>query len=655
MLEKVYNFWIKGVLENSLHGAALIELGVSEKRDAINHPWNTLLKHDDYAEDIQIGTGIASLFDRMSGELLILGQPGSGKTTMLLELGRRLIEYAQEDVAQPIPVVFNLSSWADERKPIADWLVDELNTKYQVPRKVGEHWVNNDKLLLLLDGLDEVNIDHRNDCVVAINGYRSEHGLTKVAICSRIADYEALAARLRLQGAVLIQPLSTDQIDSYLASFGDSLAGVREAIRQDSELCELAETPLMLSIMALAYRNVKATELITTSSSEEKRDKLFDTYVHRMFERKVQTNDYSQAETVNWLSWLASNMVARAQTIFLIERLQPDWLDSDIDKRKFDRRVRLIGGGIFGLLVGIPSGLAISIAVNLLVGIIMGIGITISLALGAWHTRGRNFNLKGGLSFGFAFGVTFGIPSLIISNIISGIVTGFTSGLGLALVFVYAGKRLLGSRKNEDKIEIVETLNWSGKKLLEGIPYMLAASIAVGITVGTTGALIYGVEIGVIAGLTAGFAAGIATIIPFGIVSGEVDNRTIPNQGVFRSVKNAALIAIVVASTSGIPSGLILSTFDGAWVGFFTGLSVALACAIFVWFQFGGRTLIKHVVLRKLLQNAGRIPDNYAAFLDYAVSRVFLRRVGGGYIFIHRMLLEYFASLYHDDNSDSNQ
>jgi hypothetical protein len=33
------------------------------------------------------------------------------------------------------------------------------------------------------------------------------------------------------------------------------------------------------------------------------------------------------------------------------------------------------------------------------------------------------------------------------------------------------------------------------------------------------------------------------------------------------------------------------------------------------------------------------------AFLDSAVERLFLRKVGGSYIFIHRMLMEYFASM----------
>jgi hypothetical protein len=33
-------------------------------------------------------------------------------------------------------------------------------------------------------------------------------------------------------------------------------------------------------------------------------------------------------------------------------------------------------------------------------------------------------------------------------------------------------------------------------------------------------------------------------------------------------------------------------------------------------------------------------------FLDYAAERIFLRKVGGGYIFIHRLLQEYFAARY---------
>jgi hypothetical protein len=35
-------------------------------------------------------------------------------------------------------------------------------------------------------------------------------------------------------------------------------------------------------------------------------------------------------------------------------------------------------------------------------------------------------------------------------------------------------------------------------------------------------------------------------------------------------------------------------------------------------------------------------------FLDYAAERLFLRKVGGGYSFIHRLLQDYFAVRYDD-------
>ena len=39
-------------------------------------------------------------------------------------------------------------------------------------------------------------------------------------------------------------------------------------------------------------------------------------------------------------------------------------------------------------------------------------------------------------------------------------------------------------------------------------------------------------------------------------------------------------------------------------------------------------------------------PWRYVTFLDYATERIFLRKVGGGYIYIHRLLQDYFAELW---------
>jgi hypothetical protein len=40
---------------------------------------------------------------------------------------------------------------------------------------------------------------------------------------------------------------------------------------------------------------------------------------------------------------------------------------------------------------------------------------------------------------------------------------------------------------------------------------------------------------------------------------------------------------------------------------------------------------------------ASAVPWDHVRFLEYATDRVFLRRVGGGYAFVHRPLQEHFA------------
>jgi len=81
--------------------------------------------------------------------------------------------------ADPMPVIFPLASWAEKRFSLADWLIEELFLKYQVPRHVGHSWIKDNQLLLLLDGLDEVTQVHRSACLEAINVYRQDHNILR--------------------------------------------------------------------------------------------------------------------------------------------------------------------------------------------------------------------------------------------------------------------------------------------------------------------------------------------------------------------------------------------------------------------------------------------------------------------------------------------
>ena len=55
--------------------------------------------------------------------------------------------------------------------------------------------------------------------------------------------------------------------------------------------------------------------------------------------------------------------------------------------------------------------------------------------------------------------------------------------------------------------------------------------------------------------------------------------------------------------------------------------------------------MINHYALRLILWRSGYTPLNFIKFLDHCTKLVFLKKVGGGYIFIHRVLLDYPAEL----------
>jgi hypothetical protein len=53
----------------------------------------------------------------------------------------------------------------------------------------------------------------------------------------------------------------------------------------------------------------------------------------------------------------------------------------------------------------------------------------------------------------------------------------------------------------------------------------------------------------------------------------------------------------------------------------------------------GGSAVIKHYALRLILWLNGYTPFKFIKFLDHCTRLILLKKVGGGYIFIHRMLL----------------
>jgi hypothetical protein len=286
LLNKVKDAWVKGVLEKSLHARVSIELGLQERPDLVQQPFGEVAEFAAVpGQALPDGTPATTVFDRLgSGRtLLIVGEPGSGKTIALLKLAEDAIDRTEPDLRQQIPVVFNLSSWARKQQSIEQWLIQELLEKYQVSRALGKTLVESEALMLLLDGLDEVKAEQRNACVQALNQFMQTHGTTEIVICCRIGDYQMLQDRLMLRSAICLQPLTAKQIDRYFEQAGDRLSALKALLPQDAELQELAKSPLMLSVMSLAYQDFTPEQLTVGGKIEDYRQRLFATYIDRPF------------------------------------------------------------------------------------------------------------------------------------------------------------------------------------------------------------------------------------------------------------------------------------------------------------------------------------------------------------------------------------
>lgn len=287
------------------------------------------------------------------------------------------LEGTENNISQPLPIVLNLSSWATKRKSISEWLIQEVNKIYGVSKSLVKAWVKEEQLILLLDGLDEVENQYRNDCVKALNQFIQAHGLIEIVVCCRIEDYNNLSDRLKLCSAICVKPLTFPQIEQFLDVAGEPLLALKSTLENNVELQQFASSPLILSIMALAYVGYDTEILTEAKSIEEQQKKLFNAYIRRMLSRRGTTKKYSEKKTIGWLFWIANNMVKNSQSIFLIEQLQPDCL-SPIQRTFYRIKTGLsygffifffssisLGDSRFALLIGLTTGILIGLFDNI--------------------------------------------------------------------------------------------------------------------------------------------------------------------------------------------------------------------------------------------------------------------------------------------------
>ena len=471
-----------------------------------------------------------------------------------------------------------------------------------------------------------------------------------------------MTIRLRLLSAVIIQSLSQQQVQHYVEQAGAALAGLRTVLQADEHLWELLKSPLMLSIMALAYQGRSAEEIPATGTLENRRTHVLATYTDAMFARRAKISPYTREQTEHWLTWLAQTMQDHNQSIFYLEWMQPDWLPGQRQQRLVTFATSILGGLLYGLLAGLQSGLQLGLQLGLLYGLLGGLGIGLFAGPIGGLSVGIRSPFNAGLIGGLLYGLLVGLGIGLFVGPLGGLLGGLSFGLLGALVcglFVW----LVGYAK---EIKPVEKLRWSWsnirakwikklcKRLAGGLAVALVGGLAValvsGIQGGLLGGLAFGLRAALSSGLFYGLCFGLLGALLDGFTEGNIGTQSFPNEGIKRSMRNASISGLTLGLFSGLLGWLTSGLFSGLQTEGSSALSFALSLGqIGGWIgglRFGGRTCLRHFALRLVLWYKNFAPLNYIRFLDYATARIFLRKVGGGYVFVHRMLLEYFATIH---------
>ena len=174
--------------------------------------------------EISIPEAFKEAEQRVRRGIVMLGDPGSGKTTHLKRVLLWCLHGGLDELGLPpgmIPVFLPLRELKDVTKDLDAFIQDQLSQPHLgTPAGFGTRLLERGNLLLLLDGLDEIADEgHRKYVSRWIEAAVTLHPSCRFVVTCRFAGYTD-AARLDVDFVELhIRPMTTDQAETFVRNW----------------------------------------------------------------------------------------------------------------------------------------------------------------------------------------------------------------------------------------------------------------------------------------------------------------------------------------------------------------------------------------------------------------------------------------------------
>jgi len=559
----------------------------------------------------KVADDIVAAFESSKRRLLIVGEPGSGKTIAAYSL----IEYLDNTEGdQRIPLLVNLSAW-EAQEDFEAFLVDYLcaSVGYAVnERAVASALIGSDRYNLILDGLDEIPAGLRAHFSERLDEFvRRLAGEVGVVVTCRTQEYEQLLAAhatgLGLVQAVEMLPLTSEQLDRAFVELAkrdedwETFLSQRD-LTAYKRVRQLMSNPLFLNLAVVGHLSPEQL-LDATTTEQNLQDLVLESYLDSTL---ADQSHYEAQDARRYLSWIARFLNGDEVSPFGLKTSDYTVFDlADLTPPDPPRWYRLLGGLVFGLVLGPVFGLA-------------------------------SVLVYGGFS-----------------DLVDGMVLGLVEGLLLGLVWWRFKRSAVSSRLTlvwpSTRRRLVAFLRRAGRGLRLALVLVLVFGLGWGlglVLIGEAG-LVEALVLGPAAGLLMWPAFGLSLGLGFGLLETQIvliTSRT-PKEARSRSLTAALtwLVSGLVVTLVWLGGLIGLVSGELGW-GLAFGLAFGLGLGLILALRNGGWFVLLQNVAHRRLARAGSLPSPPYDFLEWGIERQVFRRVGGGVRFRHNLIQQHLAS-----------